>query len=99
MRVARTETGLPHRNTVVLRHLKIYFQGFPGKDGSDAERGIADVEYTLRADGRVIDKSKTATDGLVNLLVPVGVPLELEIFGTKYPLKVHPYLEPVNQVK
>ena len=53
MRVARTETGLPHRNTVVLRHLKIYFQRFPGKGGSDAERGIADVEYTLRADGWV----------------------------------------------
>jgi hypothetical protein len=99
MRVARTEKDLAHKNTLALRKLKVYFQRFPGKGGSDADRGINDVDYVLRAGGRVIDKGKTAADGSIDMLVPAGVPVELEIFGTKYDVKIQPFLEPETQVK
>jgi hypothetical protein len=99
MRAARTQTDLPHKNTLALRKLKVYFQRFAGKDGTDAERAINDVEYILRAGGRVIDKGKTAADGSIDMLVPAGVPLELEIFGTKYDVAIHPFLEAETQVK
>ena len=99
MRVARTQSGLSHGNTLRLRTLKVYFQRYPGKQGSDADRGIADVDYILRAAGRVVDKGKTAADGLIEMLVPAGVPIELEIFGTKYDVKVHPFMEPADQIQ
>lgn len=99
MRVARTLKDLPHKNTLALRKLKVYFQRFPGKAGTDADRGIADVEFVLRAGGRVIDKGKTAADGSIEMLVPAGLPVELEVFGTKYDVSIQPFLEPESQVK
>ncbi len=99
MRVARTLKDLPHKNTLGLRKLKVFFQRFPGKAGTDAERGIADVEYTLRAGGRVVDKGKTAADGSIEMLVPAGLPVELEIFGTKYDVVIQPFLERETDVK
>ncbi|MBK8254161.1 MAG: peptidoglycan-binding protein [Polyangiaceae bacterium] len=99
MRVARTQKDLPHKNTLVLRKLKVYFQRFPGKGGTDADRAINDVEYILRAGGRVIDKGKTAADGSIEMIVPTGVPIELEVFGTKYDVKVHPFMEAENTAK
>lgn len=96
MRVARTQKDLPHKNSLVLRNLKVYFQRFPGKAGSDADRAISDVEYVLRAGGRVVDKGKTAADGSIEMLVPAGVPIELEVFGTKYDVSIHPFMEPAT---
>lgn len=99
MRAARTQKDLPHKNTLVLRKLKVYFQRFPGKGGTDADRAINDVEYVLRVAGRVVDKGKTAADGSIEMMVPAGQPAELEIFGTKYDVKIHNWLEPETQVK
>jgi hypothetical protein len=98
MRVARTQKGLAHRNTLGLRKLKLFFQCFPGKAGSDAQRAIAAVDYTLRIAGRVVDKGQTAADGSIELLLPAGLAAELEIFGTKYDLTGTPWLEPVADV-
>lgn len=99
MRAARTQKDLPHKNTLVLRKLKVYFQRYPGKGGGDADRAINDVEYTLRVAGRVVDKGKTAADGSIEMMVPAGQAAELEIFGTKYDVKIHDWLEPETQVK
>ncbi|MEZ4298383.1 MAG: peptidoglycan-binding domain-containing protein [Polyangiaceae bacterium] len=99
MRIARTQKDLPHKNTLALRKLKVYFQRFPGKGGTDADRAINDVDYTLRAGGRVIDKGKTAADGSIEMLVPAGVPVELEIFGTKYDVTIAPFMEADTQVQ
>lgn len=99
MRAARTQKGLNHRNTLVLRRLKVYFQRFPGKGGSAADRGIADVDYVLRVDGRIVDKGKTAADGLIDLLLPAGMAAELKVFGTRYTVQLQPELEPVAEVK
>lgn len=93
MRVARTQKELAHKNTLVLRKLKVFFQRFPGKGGTDAERGIADVDYTLKVAGRVVDKGKTAADGSVTMNVPAGEKLELELLGTVYEVKIRSSLE------
>jgi len=98
MRVARTQKSLSHRNTLGLRRLKLFFQRFGGKAGPDAERGIDAVDYVLKVDGRVVDKGKTAADGSVEMLLPVGVPAALEIFGTSYDVSAVPWLEPAADV-
>jgi hypothetical protein len=98
VRAARTQKDLPHKNTLVLRKLKVYFQRYPGKEGTDADRGIADAEYVLKVAGRVVDKGKTAADGLVELSIPAGYPAELEVFGTKYDVTIHNWMEPETVV-
>jgi hypothetical protein len=99
MRAARTEKDLPHKNTLVLRKLKIYFQRFPAKEGTDADRAINDVEYVVKVGGRVVDKGKTAADGSVEVQIPAGFPAQLEIFGTTYDLVIHNWLEAETDVK
>lgn len=93
MRVARTQKDLPHKNTLVLRKLKVYFQRYPGKGGADADRGIADVEYTLKVAGRVVDKGKTAADGAITMQVPAGQKVELTLLGTTYEVAIRSSLE------
>ncbi|WP_394838683.1 peptidoglycan-binding protein [Pendulispora rubella] len=82
----------------MLRKLKIYFQLFPGKHGTDAERGVSGVDYTLKVDGRTVDQGKTAADGSVEVLVPAGQPAELVLLGTSYDLKIDNYLDAVGTV-
>jgi hypothetical protein len=98
MRVARTLKGLTHGNKLVLRRLKVYFQRFPGKHGSDTDRGIADVEYTFKVGGRVIDKGKTATDGSIEILIAAEQTAELEIFGTTFTVKIDNHLPSASDV-
>ena len=98
MRVARTEKDLPHKNTIVLRKLKVYFQRHPGKGGSDAERAIDAVDYVLKVGGRVVDKGKTAADGSVTMHVPAGERVALEIFGTTYDVAIRSSLEKETEV-
>jgi hypothetical protein len=99
MRAARTQSDLPHKNTLVLRKLKVFFQRFPGKEGTDADRGINDADYVLKVEGRVVDKGKTAADGLIDLSIPAGFHTELEIFGTTYDVTIHNWLEAETTVK
>jgi peptidoglycan hydrolase-like protein with peptidoglycan-binding domain len=93
MKAARTIQGLAHGNTLVLRKVKVYFQRFAGKHGTDADRGILDAEYTLKVGGRTVDKGKTAADGSVELLIPAEQPAELTVFGTTYALQIANHLE------
>jgi peptidoglycan hydrolase-like protein with peptidoglycan-binding domain len=99
MRVARTDDSQKHRNTLILPKLKVYFQRFPGKAGTDAERGIADAEYVLKVGGRTVDKGKTAADGSVTIQIPAGQAAVLEIFGTTYNLSIIRGLEEVTAVR
>lgn len=95
--IQRIAEGNAGHNTLKAKHLKIYFQRFPGKNGSDADRGIADVEYTLTVGGRV-NKGKTAADGLVHVLICAGQLAGLAIFGTTYTLQIDNHLEAVTDV-
>jgi hypothetical protein len=99
MRVARTDASLTHHNTIVFRTLKVFFQRFPGTAGADSDRGIADADYTVTVDGRVVDKGKTAADGSITLSIPAGAACTLTLLGTDYTVTMHGFLEPVNQPK
>jgi len=74
--------------------LKLFFQCFAGKHGTDAARGIANVDYTVKVDGDVVDQGKTAADGSVELLIPAGRRVELILLGTTYDLKIENELKP-----
>ena len=86
--VSKAASGTGHGNTITLTTVKIMFQVFPGIKGTDAQRGIAGVPYTLSMDGGVSTVSgaalKTSTDGGVTLFVPSNTPAILKIFDTEY---------------
>lgn len=98
-RVTRTAAGHAHHNTVNLRTIKVYLQRFPGKHGTDADRGIPNVDYVVRVGRRVVDRGKTGADGLVKMLVPAGRSIELEALGTKYDVRIVNRIEPKTVVK
>lgn len=98
MRAARTQKELSHQNTLILKTLKVYFQRFPGKAGTDAQRGISGVDYVVKVGGRVVDKGTTAADGSITLQVPAGERVELEIFGTSYEVRIRNSLERATEV-
>jgi hypothetical protein len=99
MRVARTIRGLTHRNTLVLRRVKVYFQLHPGTHGEPATRGIAGVAYVLRVGDRLVARGKTGEDGGIEMLLPAGQPAELEVFGTRYAIVMRGSLEDVATVE
>ncbi|MCY7374753.1 MAG: peptidoglycan-binding protein [Pyrinomonadaceae bacterium] len=86
--VSLSAGGTTHGNTVTLTTVKIMFQVFPGVKGTDDQRGIAGVPYTLSLDGGVSTVSgaamKTSIDGGVTLFVPSNTPAILKIFDTEY---------------
>lgn len=86
--VSKAASGTGHGNTITLTTVKIVFQVFPGIKGTNDQRGIAGVPYTLSLDGGVSTVSgaamKTPVDGGVTLFVPSNTPAKLFIFDTEY---------------
>jgi hypothetical protein len=98
--VAKTASGTKTGNTVVLRKIKIFFQVYPGTGGTDAERGIAGVDYTMTvAANGITANGTTAADGSVNLEIPAGATADLTILGTAYPVSVRTTIEPRTTTK
>ena len=98
--VAKTASGTKTGNTVVLRRVKIIFQVFPGTGGTDAERGIAGVPYTMTVAANGINANGTsAADGSVDLQIPAGATADLNILGTVYPISVRTTIEPGTTTK
>jgi Putative peptidoglycan binding domain len=90
--VPRAGAGTKHRGTLALRKILLYFQTYPG---TDAASGIAGVDYVFKLFGKVASKGKTANDGHVELNLPAGSTGTLEIFGSKFTIKLQKKLEPV----
>ena len=101
--VSKAASGTGHGNTITLTTVKIMFQVFPGIKGTDAQRGIAGVPYTLSTDGgkTVLNASafKTTADGGVILFVPSNTPAILKIFDTEYHLSALSSIEPQTNNK
>lgn len=97
--VGRTASGSAHTNTVALTRIKIYFQRYPGDHGTDADRGIAGLDWVFKIDGAVSQRGTTAADGSVEIDVPVGSRRELEILGTTYNITLRGTLEAVTTVR
>ena len=91
-KVARSAEDNTKGNTIVLNRVKVMFQVFPGKKGTDAERGIKDVDYTVSI-GKAKATGKTLADGSVEMDVPANSAAKLEIFDTEYNIKVEKAIE------
>lgn len=91
-KVSRAASDKKLGNTIVLNRVKVMFQVFPGKKGTDAERGIKDVDYTVSV-GKAKATGKTAADGGVEIDLPAASKAKLEIFDTQYNIEVEKTLE------
>ncbi len=99
---SKSGSGAAHGNTVVIQKIKICFQVFPGKHGTDAQRGIPDVPYEVE----MIDSSgiglkstgKTAKDGSIELNIPEGEKAILTIFDTEYLITAKKGFVPVTSL-
>lgn len=82
-----------------LISVQVYFQKFPGVHGTDAERGIADVDFKYTT-ASLSDKGKTATDGLVLMHIHQGEKqIKLEIFATTYQLTLISTIPAISTLK
>lgn len=86
--VSKSANGTNHGNTVVVHKIKIYFQVYPGVGGTDAQRGIPGVPYSVEivdSSGIGLESSgTTAKDGGVEIGIGAGESAILTIFDTEY---------------
>jgi hypothetical protein len=86
--VSRAAKGMQNKNKLRAHKVKIYFQRFPGKIGTDAERAVTDTPaYKIIIDGVAAQWGKLEADGSVECYIPVGSKVLLESLGTTYELK------------
>lgn len=70
--IARLIRDAAHHNTLNMPVAPVIFQRSPGR-ASGNDRGIVDLEYQVRAAGRlVIQQGRTGADGRINVRVPPG---------------------------
>jgi len=91
-KVARSASDKKKGNTIILNRVNVVFQVYPGKKGTDAERGIANIDYSVSI-GKVKATGKTVADGGVELDIPAASTAKLEIFDTEYKIKVEKSIE------
>jgi len=77
----------------------VIFQRFPGVHGSDDDRGIGDVPFTLRVMGQPDRKDKTDKDGSIKVVMPANSVALLDFLGTTYDLSPRDEIEPVDTIK
>ena len=82
--LSRSADGTGHGNTIVLPKVRIYFQVFPGIDGTSKDRGIAGVEYKGKIGKTMFFVGVTDEFGCVEIGMPAGETATLEIFNTEY---------------
>lgn len=83
-------------NRFVTATVIIYFQRYPGTASAS---GIANVPYTLRVDGRVVQNGVTAADGRITLNFAPTKTGMLEILGSTYEIHLRNTIEALNTVR
>lgn len=101
--VAKSANGQAHGNTIVLQKVKVCFQVYPGVAGTDAQRGIPGVPYTVALvdnSGLAIDAPGgiTAKDGGIELAMATGEHALLVVFDTEYKISVRRSISGVGMV-
>lgn len=98
-KVTRTHKDAKHHNTLTVVPVKLTFQRWPGKTGSDGDRCIKNVEFKILVDDVEVTKGKTGSDGTVKVGIPPGHNVVIRIFGTDYKvtaLQAFPELKDIN---
>ena len=80
------------QNTVVIRNVKIYFRQFPGPNRGGTPGAIANATYVLRT-GDTSVSGNLDSEGAVQVGIPAGETVNLEVFGTTYELTLQGTLE------
>lgn len=93
--VARAHHGAQNKNHLRVKRVKMYFQRFPGKIGTDNERAVdSNPTYAVKLNGKSVQNGQLEDDGSLELVVPGGAKVELEIFGTTYKIDLLQSMEP-----
>jgi murein L,D-transpeptidase YcbB/YkuD len=96
---ATVATGAKKKVAVTLPKLKLFFQFRPGKHGGDADRAVAGLEFSVVVGGAEVQKGKTAADGSIELEIPPGKAVQLNVLGSTYEVKNVKALEGGSSVK
>lgn len=79
-------------NTVVIRRVKIYFRQYAGPNRGGTAGAITGATYNLRT-GDTTTSGQLNSEGAVEVGIPAGTTVNLEVFGTTYELSLHGSLE------
>jgi hypothetical protein len=72
------------------------FQLYPGSAGTNAERGISGIDYTVKILGVLWQADTTDAEGTVNISMPPGfATCVLRIFDIDYTVNVLPSIDPL----
>jgi hypothetical protein len=79
-------------NTVVIRRVKIYFHQYPGPNRGGTAGALNGATYVLRT-GDTSASGSLDSEGAVNVGIPAGETVQLQVFGTTYELSLQGTLE------
>ncbi|MFH1216445.1 MAG: peptidoglycan-binding domain-containing protein [Pseudomonadota bacterium] len=87
--VSRACNSRQNKNRLRFQKVKIYGQRYPGKIGTDAERGVTNTpDYRVTVDGNPSQWGKLAADGSVEVFIPGGSQATLETLGSSYEIEI-----------
>lgn len=86
--VSRASTVTANINRLRYHKVKVFLQRYPGKFGSDAERGIDKTpDFTVYIDGSFSQAGHLEADGSVEVLIPSGSIAVVKTLGTEYEIE------------
>jgi hypothetical protein len=86
--VSRACSSQQNKNKLRYQKVTVYVQRFPGKIGTDDERGVSDTpDYCISIDGRAATWGQLKKDGSVDVCIPGGSKATLETVGTRYDIE------------
>ncbi len=86
--VSRASTVKANINRLRYHKVKVFLQRYPGKFGSDAERGIDKTpDFTVYIDGSFSQAGQLEADGSVEVLIPSGSIAVVKTLGTEYEIE------------
>lgn len=97
-RVARLVQQFGQFNALNARTVNVYFQSYPGPPERD-QRGIEDLEYSVRVDGEEVQSGRTGANGRVRVRLEVGKTTTVRAMGTDYELSALGALHPIEEFR
>ncbi len=97
-RLARDAEVRSAYNAVSTRSVFVYTNKFPGVPERD-NRGIEGLEYRILCDGTLIRNGRTAADGKIEVRLPAGRRVILEVLGSQYEISAMATLHPNDQIR
>ena len=91
--ILNDNSSCEHASTLVT--MRIILQRFPGTAGTDAERAIANVPFTVRVIGGAQRTDRTAADGTISITMPQNATAVVEVLGSQYVIQALDALENV----